>query len=262
MEIKAVAYLLGEGIRIKDFKSSYTDSIQFSSATEVLLKKGESSFIYFQSHGEVAFSNCDDQLISEFLVQIKPYVEFPYLQDSGYKEDFTIRVNPSQELGFEYNLIRIPEINAEVIMIILHNLSQSVTLDHFTALSQEILQETATITKELELRGKLRIGKGSLMKFIGKALCAQNRIIDNLYLFDAPDTVWENEYLALINAGLSRTFKLKKRFREVEYTFKVIDSSLAVFTQLVQHRDSKKMDAIIIFLIAFEILNALIGKLF
>ncbi len=262
MEIRAVAYLLGEGIHLKRFKSLYGGSIQFSSATEVLLKKGEASFIYFQSHGEVAFSNCDEQTISEFLVQVRPYVEFPYLQDSGYKEDFVIRVNPSQELSFEYNLIRIPEINPEVIMIILHNLSQSVTLDHFTTLSQDILQETATITKELELRGKLRTGKGPLMKFIGKALSAQNRIIDNLYLFDAPDTVWENEYLSRINAGLSRTFKLKKRFREVEYTFKVIDNSLTVFAQLVQHRESKKMDTIIIFLIGFEILNALMGKLF
>lgn len=135
-------------------------------------------------------------------------------------------------------------------------------LDYFTELSQDLLFETGKFTQELELTGKLSISKTRLMKFIGKTLNTQNRIIDNLYFIDAPDTVWENEYLSQINHGLSGVFNLKTRFREVEYTLKIIDNNLGVFAQLVQHRESKKLDIIIIFLIFFEILNALTRKLF
>ena len=141
-------------------------------------------------------------------------------------------------------------------------MSQSVLLDYFTALSQDFLNETAKFSRELELRGKLSIPKTKLMKFIGKTLNTQNRIIDSLYFLDAPDTVWENEYLSQINNGLSRTFNLKTRFREIEYTLKIIDNNLRTFAQLVQHRESNKMELIIIFLIFFEILNALFGKHF
>jgi len=98
------------------------------------------------------------------------------------------------------------------------------------------------------------------MKFIGKTQMTQNRIIDNLYFLDAPDTVWENEYLSQINNGLSKIFKMKTRFREVEYTLHIIDNNLRTFAQLVQHRDSSKMELIIIFLILFEVLNALFGR--
>ena len=100
------------------------------------------------------------------------------------------------------------------------------------------------------------------MKVIGKTLNTQNRIVDNLYFLDAPDTVWENEYLSQINSGLSKIFKTKTRFREVEYTLRIIDNNLRSFAQLVQHRDSNKMEVIIIFLILFEVLNAIFGRHF
>lgn len=261
-KVKIVAYRLGENIHLKNFKGAYEGSILSSTLTEVFIKKGEYSYIYIQNYGEVAFSNCDESTINEFIFFLKRFVDAPVLPGKEYKEDFLIEVNPDHKLNFEYNSIQVPEINADVIKIAMLNVSQSVVLDYFTELSQNLLQETAQFTKELELRGKLSISKTKLMKFIGKILNIQNRITDNLYFLDAPDTVWDIEYLSQINNGLSGMFNLKTRFREVEYTLKIIDNNLRTFAQLVQHRDSNKMEWIIIFLILFEVLNALVGRFF
>jgi uncharacterized Rmd1/YagE family protein len=261
-KIKITAYQLGQNINIKALKAAYVGSAYYSSTTEVYIKKGETSFIYVQNYGEVAFSDCDEDTIHQFTEFVKGYVDAPVLSGKEYKEEFVIVVNPGQPLLFDYNSIQVPEINADVIKIALLNVSQSVVLDYFTEISQHLLSETGVFTRELEQRGKLSISKTRLMKFIGKTLQTQNRIIDNLYFLDAPDTVWDMEYLSEINTGLSGIFHLKTRFREVEYTLKIIDNNLRTFAQLVQHRDSNKMEVIIILLIFFEILNAIISKLY
>ena len=256
--IQIVAYQLGEDIQLKNFKAAYDGGIYSSSSTEVFIKKGDYSYIYVQNYGEVAFSNCDERTMKEFISFISQFVDAPVYPGKEYKEDFVIEVNPEHQLKFEYNSIQVPEINADVIKIAMLNVSQSAVLDYFTEISQELLFQTAKYIQELEIRGKVSISKKSLMKFIGKTLRIQNRIVDNIYFLDAPDTVWDNEYLAQIDDGLSRTFKLKTRFREIDYTLKIIDNNLHTFSQLVQHRDSTKLEWIIIFLILFEVINALI----
>ncbi len=259
-KIRLVAYQLGERIHLKDFKANSRYLVCSASSTEIFIKKGLTSYISVQNSGEVAFSDCDENTISEFMTFVLPFVVLPVASGKEYKEDFVIEVVPGGQLIFGYNSILVPEINEDVIKIALLNVSQSVVLDYFTELSQYLLFETARYTQELELRGRLSISRNRLMKFIGKALNTHNRIVDNLYFIDAPDTVWDNQYLSQINRGLSRTFKLKTRFREVEYTLKIIDNNLSIFAQLIQHIESKKLDVIIIILILFEIANALIGK--
>lgn len=256
-KINIVAYHLGEKIYIEKFKAIYDGSIYSSTTSEIYIQLCEYSFIYVQNDGEVAFSDCDETTILKFIALLKRFVHLPSIHGVEYKEDFMIEVNPDQVLHFGYNSIQIPELSPDAIKIVLLNISQSVVLDYFSELSQNLLFETSAHAKELELKGKLTITKAQLLKFIGRTLGAQNRIIDNLYFLDAPDTVWDVEYLSQINLGLSRVFKLKTRFKEIEYTLKIIENNLNAFTQLTQHRESKKLDHIIILLIFFEILYSI-----
>ncbi len=261
-KVKILAYQLGEKINIKNFKSEYKNDIYSSSLTDIFIKKGEDSYIYIQNYGEISFANCNEAIIKEYIDLLRYFVTRPTLIDREYKEDFLISVDSNSPLHFYYTSIQVPKIDADVIKIVMLNVSQSVVLDYFTQLSLDLLHDTNRITGELEQRGKLGISKIKLMKFIGKTLNTQNRIIDSLYFLDAPDTVWENEYLSKINTGLSKTFELKTRFREVEYTLKIIDHNLRTFAQLIQHRDSNKLEWIIIFLILFEVVHAIIGHYF
>jgi uncharacterized Rmd1/YagE family protein len=257
-KVNVVAYKLGENIRLKNFIASYNGVIYSSSSTEVLIQRGLNSFISVQNYGEVAFSDCDEAAIKEFMHLLAPFVESPNPKGIEYKEDFLIEINPGEKLKFDYNSIQVPEINADVIKIVMLNVSQSAVLDYFSELSQNLLLETGKYTKELELSGKLHITKKVLLKFIGRTLNTQSRIIDNLYFLDAPDTVWDNEYLAKINDGLALTFKLRPRFREVEYTLANSDNCLRMLAQIIQTRESNKMELVIIFLILFEVLNLIV----
>jgi required for meiotic nuclear division protein 1 len=261
-KVNIVAYKLGENIRLKQFAAAYPESIHSSSPIEVFIQRGDHSFISVQIHGEIAFSNCDDPTIQHFIEIVGEFVERPITGGKEYKEDFIIEVDPAQKLKFDFNSIQVPELNADVIKIVMLNVSQSTVLDYFTELSEALLMETGKYTRELELTGKLHITKSMLMKFIGKTLNTQSRIIDNLYFLDGPDTVWEDEYLSKINDGLALTFKLKTRFRELEYTLTNSDNTLRTLAQLIQNREGKRMELIIIFLILFEVLNLILDRVF
>jgi uncharacterized Rmd1/YagE family protein len=100
-----------------------------------------------------------------------------------------------------------------------------------------------------------------MLKFIGKALNTQNDIADNIYIFDAPDLVWDDEYLDKLHVGLMKHFDLRVRFSEIEYTLRIIEDNLSVFREISHQRESSILEYIIIALILVEVFDLIISKL-
>jgi len=107
----------------------------------------------------------------------------------------------------------------------------------------------------------LKISRKNMMRFIGRALNTQNDIAENIYIFDAPDLVWDDEYLDKLHQGLSKHFDLRVRFSEIEYTLRIIEDNLSVFREIINQRESSLLELIIIVLILVEIVDLLITKL-
>jgi uncharacterized Rmd1/YagE family protein len=81
-------------------------------------------------------------------------------------------------------------------------------------------------------------------------------------VLDEPDFIWEDEALNKLNQGLRDIFDIRARFRELDYRLQNVKDNLGVLTELVHHRDSNRLEWIIIFLILFEVLNVIIGQIF
>lgn len=90
-------------------------------------------------------------------------------------------------------------------------------------------------------------------------LSTQNDIAENIYIFDAPDLIWEDEYLDKLIQGLMKHFDLKVRFSEIEYT--LIGNNLSVFREIVHQRESLILEFIIVVLILVEVFDLFISKL-
>jgi uncharacterized Rmd1/YagE family protein len=142
------------------------------------------------------------------------------------------------------------------------NLAQSVALDHYHEVSDNLLSEIRVFTTDLESRGKLSITRKNMLKFIGRALNTQIDIADNIYIFDAPDQVWDDEYLDSLHKGLMKHYDLRVRFSEIEFTLRIIEDNLSVFREITHQRESNTLEWIIIILILVEVFNLLISKFF
>ncbi len=100
-----------------------------------------------------------------------------------------------------------------------------------------------------------------MMRFLGRALNTQNSIVENIYIFDVPELVWEKEYLDKLHQGLIQHFDLRLRFRGVEYMMRMIEANLEVFSEILNQRESNLLEIIIILLILVEVFDLFITKL-
>jgi uncharacterized Rmd1/YagE family protein len=79
-------------------------------------------------------------------------------------------------------------------------------------------------------------------------------------VFNSPDVAWENEYLEKLDHGLRETFDINTRFRELDYELRIVQDNLKLFTELLQNRESTRLEWIVILLILFEVIDIIISK--
>jgi required for meiotic nuclear division protein 1 len=255
--LKVEAFQIAEQINIKKFKANFKQAPIQSSSTDLYYSETSNKFISVFGYGVVAMAGYSATEKSEFVNFLKQYCED--IVTSDFKEDFTVIENKDQPFKLNYNSIEIPTVNHQVVQIVMLNIAQSVSLDFYENLAENILTETSSLTKELESKGSLSISKKNLLKFIGKALNVKNSIIDNLYIFDAPDIVWESEYLGKIDDALKKALDLKMRYREIDYKLKIVQENLTLFTDLLQNNQSHRMELIVIILILIEVIHLIVG---
>jgi uncharacterized Rmd1/YagE family protein len=177
------------------------------------------------------------------------------------RDELQITVADGLELNFDFNQVTLGKLDDKVIRIAMLNLAQSVALDYYHDIIENLLTEVKVFANQLELTGKLKISRKNMLKFIGKALNTQNDIAENIYIFDAPDQVWDDEYLDKFYQGLMRHFDLRVRFSEIEYTLRIIEDNLTVFREILHQRESSLLEYIIIILILVEVFDLLVTKL-
>jgi required for meiotic nuclear division protein 1 len=254
------AYQVAEQINIKKFRADYKQTPTSSSSTELYYHFDDNTHLCIYGYGVVALAGFNITATSELLKFLKDYCTEPLSHD--YKDDFVIHVKADQPLKLNFNSIELPELNNAVIEILMLNIAQSVSLDYYENLGNQIVAETGKLTDQLEKVGKLQISKKKLLMFIGKTLNIKNSIIDNLYIFDAPEIVWENEYLNKVDDAIKKSLDLKMRYRDIDYKLKIVQENLTLFTDLLQNKESNRMEVIVIVLILIEVVNIFLGYIF
>jgi uncharacterized Rmd1/YagE family protein len=258
--MKIHAFYLAEGIRLKELKTTFAGALVHGNPFELFYRVDENHYFYAFDYGAVVFAGMDDMDTSKYIAFLKPYLVRP-LQEM-LRENFEITEAPGSSLVFGFNSLTCSKFTEDVARIAMMNVAHSVSMDFYARRGEELLAEINIFTNQMEHEGAIKISRSNMIRFIGRMLNSKNRIIENLFIFDSPELAWDDEYLDKIHHGLARTFDIQSRFKEVEYTFKVIDDNLSVFRELYLHRESSKLEWIIIILICIEVVDMFISKLF
>jgi uncharacterized Rmd1/YagE family protein len=256
--IRVETFLIAEEVNVKKFRAEFTGTPHSASAFEAFYAQENNRYLYVLNYGVIGFVGYSDVEKSDFIKFMKNYCEKPV--EGEFKEDLLVDINPAARLTFSYNSVSVPEWNENVVKIIILNIAQSVAMDFYEKLGNEALDSTKKFTDQLEKFGRIRISKTNLLKYIGKTLNVKNSIFDNLYVFNSPDLVWENEFLSKLDHGLRDTFDINMRFRELDYELRIVHDNLTLFTEQLQHRESNRLEWIVIMLILLEVLDMIISK--
>ncbi|GGH35645.1 hypothetical protein IA57_07235 [Mangrovimonas yunxiaonensis] len=254
-----VAYQVASAISTKDVRKQVDWNLLFSDSDELFYAASKDKYIYIFQYGMVGFFNFPSDEITGILQTIKPFSK-EFFQE---KISETITVDVQEDtLKVEFEKVILPRLDAEMVRLVVLNASQSVALNRYAEITEALLEETNGHTLYLERKGKLDISGNKLKRFIGKTLNIKNKISENLYIFDAPDIAWENEQLNRLNADLKLSFDLTDRYHLIHDRIEIIKENLELFKDIMDHKESSKLEWIIIILILVEVVDMFIAKIF
>lgn len=257
---KLSAYLVSSQLDIKGLKAFLEVKPFADSTTELFYSFTNGKYQYYFNFGVIVFAGYTEEEMKLAADAVGPFQRGPVT--NRLRDEYQIRVDESEsELRFDFEQVVIGSLNERAIQIAMFNLAQSVALDYYHSVSENLLTEVKGFANQLELTGRLKISRKNMMRFIGRALNTQNEIAENIYIFDAPDLVWDNENLDKLHKGLIKHFDLRIRFSEIEYTLRIIEDNLSVFREIIHQRESNLFEVIIIILILVEVVDIFITKI-
>jgi uncharacterized Rmd1/YagE family protein len=252
------SYQIAQSITIRDVKSANIATLVFSASDELFFKLGDKQFLYVFQFGIVCFFNVDHGAIQKHIEKIRPFTKGEI--KSQLTEDFMVYVTKNSfEVSFKN--VTLPDFNPEMIRLVMLHTSQSVALDRYAEVTESLLEEAGRYTLNLEQKGTLKISKKKLKQLIGRNLTLKNGIYENLYIFDAPESTWDDPQLTSLDLQLKRTFDLKNRYRYIQDRINIIKENLELFKDIWDHKESSTLEWIIILLIFVEIVDLFVSKI-
>ncbi len=258
MTLDVYAMQIADAISIRDCKSNFEAEILFHDTDEVFYEWFQGQYIYVFKYGVVSFYNINKDAAEQICNEILMYAK-------GILKD-DISENIRVVIGGSFNkvsvgTITLKECSVDSLRLVMLNVSQSVALDHYASVSEQILEDTRLHTNYLEEKGRLDISGKKLKKYIGQVLNIKNKISENLYIFDSPDVTWEDQTLNKLDQDLKRAFDLKDRYRSIHDQIEIIKENLELFKDIMFHKQSSTLEWIIIILILVEVMDLFIQKL-
>ena len=257
--VKLSAFLVANQLDIKGIKTFLDIKPLADTSSELFYRFSEAKFQYYFNFGVIVLAGYTEDEMKWSIKAINDYQRNALT--SWLRDDLLIETQEGKQIVFDFAKLIVDKCDDKVIRITMFNLGQSVALDHYHEVTETLLTEVKGFANQLEATGKLKISRKNMMRFIGRALNTQNDIAENIYIFDAPDLVWDDEYLDKLHQGLSKHFDLKVRFSEIEYTLRIIEDNLSVFREIINQRESSILEIIIIILILVEIVDLLLTNL-
>lgn len=260
MKVTTIGYHLGERLDLKLLKNSLAFHCIYADPTELIYETSQYSWFEIFDYGSVVFFGIEKTLQTDIINSIRKIGSLAVKELES--EEIDIEVIPDSPTKALFDKIIVNHINVDLAKIIMLNIAQSVALDYYIEQTNILLEQTSYLSYELQEKGSFSIKGKKLLKYIGTALNLKNRIARNLYIFDSPDITWDDRYLNDLHAQLNVELDIRIRYRSLQESLDIIQENLEIYKDINQHSDSSKLEWIIIILIAVEIVNLFIDKLF
>jgi len=222
-----------------------------------LYKWNDEAYVYIKSYGAVCMMNVrpeDIEVIGSLLSLDANILE------SAHREDLEL-VSGASNMRYDFDRLELPDINEGIAHIVCLNLTQSVALFQYQEMTEQLLEDTRRYTTELERKGRLSINRKELLKYIGATLNMKNAISENLYIFDFPKFVWDDELVNRLDKIMNEELEIKARYLAIKEMLGIVSDNLDLFKDISLHKHSSVLEWIIIILILFEVLHVLAEKI-
>ncbi len=152
--------------------------------------------------------------------------------------------------------ILVREFSLERLLVVSDALAKSVVLGRDEREVTNVFDTIEPFARELASFGKTSRNRTDLLKLMGNALLVQHRLSGRVAVGEKPDVLWDRPDLERLYARLEDEYELSERAETLNRKLEVIADTASRLAEIVDTKRSLRLEIIVVFLIAFEIVIA------
>jgi required for meiotic nuclear division protein 1 len=245
-QLTAHALLIGDRINTAGFEGQVLSSAPLtvrvgSNGLAVLFRYGVAVFIGLSVAEEAEFL---ERLSARAFGKIKPpEEEWAKIQVAKEAEEPIPVGGP----------ILVREFSLERLLVVSDALAKSVVLGRDEREVTNVFDTIEPFARELATFGKTSRNRTDLLKLMGNALLVQHRLSGRVAVSEKPDVLWDRPDLERLYARLEDEYELSERAETLNRKLAVIADTATTLADIVDTKRSLRLEIIVVFLIAFEI---------
>jgi required for meiotic nuclear division protein 1 len=149
--------------------------------------------------------------------------------------------------------ISVREMSLERLLVVADALAKSVVLARDEKEVTNVFDVIEPFARELARLGRTSKSRTDLLKLLGNALLVQTRVSGRVAAAEKPDVLWDRPDLERLYSRLEDEYELSERVETLNRKLGVIADTASTLADIVDTKRSVRLELIVIFLIAFEI---------
>lgn len=244
----ATARLLGTRIRTNEV-----------AADEGLIRAADGAALVFVFRAGVAviFSR-EGQSTDALIAALEHHVQDEANIDESETSRIQITQSAEDRIGTDGEIILVDD-SPERLLLVATILARSVLLAHDETLVSHAFDRSAPIVADLRENGRASLPIRDVMKRVGDVLAARHRVVGAVQASERPDLLWDHPHLDRLYARLEAEYELKDRAEALERKLAALGDFSDALLNIIQDKRAFRLEAVIIALIAFEIVLTLVS---
>src|ERR1700719_4274605 len=246
-QLTAHAILLGDRINTAGFEG------QVLSSAPLAVRVGSNGMAVLFRYGVVVFIGLSVAEETEFLERLRArtYGKITLPEEEWAKIQVAKEAEEPIPVG---GPILVREFSLERLLLVSDALAKSVVLGHDEREVANVYDTIEPFARELATFGKTSRNRTDLLKLMGNALLVQHRVSGRVAVGEKPDVLWERPDLERLYGRLEDEYELSERAETLNSKLAVISDTATTLSDIVDTKRALRLELIVVFLIAFEIL--------
>jgi len=177
----------------------------------------------------------------------------PGLTDAHALENLTVLEEPGARTDMRRGELVVDNLSFEGASVVALTLAQSVAMDYYERIADEMFSRTDHLVERLERVGRAPLTTRSLHRFIGMAIGNRNEVLSVLHLLDKPDAIWDDNTADHIYQELRSEFDLADRYQALELKLRSVQEALELVLDMSRDFRLLILEVTVILLIVAEI---------
>jgi len=244
--IAARAWFLGSRIDVRQLERGETLAL----APLTLRPAGGGYAVVFR-FGAVVFIDVSPVEQANFIEKLAPFLTGRF--EEPETEGVEMRVDPSGGDGVDATgMLVLKAASVDRIQVVADVLAKCAVLTHYEERVASVFDRIEILAAQLE-RGASPARGRELLREIGSALLIQTRTIGRVEVTEKPEITWENPELDRFFERVSAEYELRDRDVALSRKLDLVAHTAQTYLNLLQDRQSLRLEWYIVILIAVEI---------